>query len=200
MAFFSSQLGIDHAGLTPAPAPEENLDWRTMAMVNALGDKVSKLGVLNNSLNLPNLGRQEPLQIGLLMAQEIQERFAASNKRLIKRRKDLNDDDLTPDWTAYDEMPNVYRLEAGSPFGDHLVHVLRHYRQSLRLERARALLTEAALNLSVDQQNAARGKHAQAEKELDIPQCLAELRADLDSLRDQAETLKSSLGVAPKTT
>lgn len=197
-ALLADEISIDRSTLNDIPHDNEAIDWRTMGLVNALGSHAAGLGNLTAALDLRNIPVRDRLQIGRVMAQEIQDRFNASNDRLIRRRADLDTHDLTPNWGDYDGIPNIYRLEDTAEFGSQLVHVLMHYRQGLRLERARALLAEAALDFAEARKVMARDKLAQAREELAIKEPQGKYTEDLAGLLARAEDLSALFGKGPQ--
>lgn len=197
-AFLADETSIDRRGLNDIPHDNEALDWRTMGLVNALGDHTAGLGNLTFALDLRHIPVQERLQIGRSMAEGIQDRFAKTNARLIKRRPDLEPGDLTPDWANYDGVPNIYRLEDTDLFGAQLAHVVQSYRQGLRLERARALLAEAALDFAEKRKAIAREKLAQATAELALNAPQPKYVDDLAALHTRAADLSAQFGKGPQ--
>ncbi|WP_069301072.1 hypothetical protein [Neptunicoccus sediminis] len=197
-AHLAEEIGIDRSGLNAVPHHNEAIDWRTMGLVNALGEHRTELGNLTAALDLRNIPVEESLQIGLTMAQEVQERFNRSNARLVKRRDDLEAGDLIPDWSRYDEVPNIYRLDDSALFGAQLAHVLTHYRQGLALERARALLAEAALDFAEKRKNIAREKLEQARATLELKAPQDKYTPELATLQARADELAEQFGKGPQ--
>lgn len=195
--YLAQKIGIDRQNTSEIPYKNEAFGWRSMALVNALGDGVSQLENLSQTLFLDQLPAPEKLQIGLEVAREIQYRFNACNAKLAERREDITVEELTPDWDRYDTPPNVHKLEENSEFAEPLTYLINRYRQEVLLERGRAMLAEAELAI-ITRHHKARWKLQQASATVQLPQCLPELQQRMEELKMREAGLRNQMAVSEK--
>jgi len=153
-------LDIDTAPLTEMERLNTSLDWRTIALANVVHAGMAETAadgrpdvVLPTAgpgraaaaalpeLFLDEMPGTQGLQIGSVLAREIQSRFDKPNADLIARTNSLEPGDLTPDWAKYDGKPNVHMLTADCHFKDQLAFLVQKYTNEinglrLRLKRA----------------------------------------------------------------
>ncbi|MBV1863453.1 MAG: hypothetical protein KUG74_03370 [Rhodobacteraceae bacterium] len=194
--YLAGEIGIERDKTSVIPHHNEALDWRSMGLVNALGQGGAELGHLGKTLFLDQLPMSEKLQIGQDLARQIQSRFTNSNTRLAALHPEITLDELTPDWARYDAEPNVYKLEDTCEFSEPLVYLINHYRQELRLERGRALLAEAELAI-MTQKEAAQEKLSQATTALQFRHCLPELQERRKKLQTRRDGLQGRITAPP---
>lgn len=141
------RLAIDPSLLAPLVRKNEALDWRSMALVNALGaaGKAADPDAHLRGLFLDDWPVREPLQVGIDMARQFQSVFDQSNADLIARRPELQEGDLTPNWAKYDAAPNIQALESLVPFGEHLRYLITRLNVEVMLERCAKELAEGGL-------------------------------------------------------
>ena len=170
-SFFIDLLNLDTQGLSGISRSNESLDWRTIALLNALlmpelnNDKTVNQ---NRQIFLDDFPRDEPLRIGLDLAKEVQAHFDISNQQLVARRPDLELDDLLPDWSRYDAEPNVHLLNGECVFGDQLRYLVQRLNWQVKLEQCSARLAECDLALAHNNSDGARQIYEQARSLLDM--------------------------------
>lgn len=144
------ELAIDTAGLGAVQTRNQAYDWRTIALLNCLGSDDVAMDDLKDrdwSGMVAALPTEQPLVIGEDLARAVQERFEASNARLIARREELLPGDLTPDWSRHRLEPNIDRLEQPCVFDRQLAMLMEGIDLELRYNRLQLALaaTEIAL-------------------------------------------------------
>ncbi|NBD16167.1 MAG: hypothetical protein GVY04_08460 [Cyanobacteria bacterium] len=139
--FIIEKLKINLVGFTQIEIVNEAVDIRTMALVNALN--TNKELNTNHNIFINELPKNEKLAIGMDLAKSIQTKFDKSNSELVKKRHDINFEDLQPDWKKYDMPSNIDILEYQCPFSEQLDALVQLYNMQLNLERARTFLAES---------------------------------------------------------
>ena len=144
-AHLIAALGIDTAGL-PAPARENRgLDWRAIALANAVTRGFAELGMAPPPWPLEDLPGAERLTLGRARAQAVQARFAAGNAALAARRADVTEADLTPDWDDHPAEGTIALLDAPCLFAPQIAHLVRRMAQDRALETWRRHVAEGRL-------------------------------------------------------
>ncbi len=138
-------IGIHREKTTAPLRTNEALGWKTMGLVNALGDTASTLKPLYKSLFLDQQPKEAPLRIGLETAHKIQNRFTNSNAQLCQAHPEILPHDLEPDWSRFDAPANLDRLTGEAVYAKQLAYVIKRYQQELRLEQARTKIAQAEL-------------------------------------------------------
>lgn len=196
--YLLEKLGLSAAAFPPVVRENESIDWRLMALLNAIRpyqppDK--------NGQRLPAAFKaipcREPLQIGLAFARELDGRMRESNAALIATRPELAPEDLTPDWANYDHPENLSKIGQPVVFAEPLAAVLAQMQGQITQERGLTRLAESERAL-------ARGNHKMARKKLALARRLiAELVSEepvpesLDAMRIRADILHKKLGKTP---
>jgi hypothetical protein len=170
-------MGIDTTGL-PAPVRENRgLDWRTIALANAVTRGFAETGVAVPDWPIDDLPGAERLAPGRALLQAVQARFDAGNAALAARRTDITLADLTPDWDAHPVEGNLSLLEAPCFFAPQIAHLIRRMAQGRALEawrrhiaegRAAALAGDRA-GLAAARRAATRAADALARLDLPLP-------------------------------
>jgi hypothetical protein len=122
VGWFEAALGVENAGLTRPPQANTALDYRTIALVNALG-REHRLRPEIESLPV-----EERLTLGRADATALQALFAESNAAVCSTWPDIREADLTPDWSRVPEQGTIDRLNdlgAAAPMLRQLVARLR---------------------------------------------------------------------------
>ncbi len=160
--FMIDTLGIDPVPLTPVVSVNPGLDWRAIALSNAVHAGFADLGIgLRPFFHLETMPGQDRLQMGRSLSQEVQARFDASNTRLAQRRSDITLEELTPDWAAFDETGNLGIVEGPCAYAPQIAHVIRRLTQDAAMERWRRHIAEGHLAAHVgDAEGLSRAKAA----------------------------------------
>lgn len=141
-AVLTAALGIDTAGL-PAPVRENRgLDWRAIALANAVTRGFAETGVAVPPWPIDDLPGAERLAPGRALLQGVQARFEAGNAALAARRADITAADLTPDWDAHPVEGNLALLDAPCFFAPQIAHLVRRMAQDRALETWRRHIAE----------------------------------------------------------
>lgn len=169
--FMIDQLQIDARRLSEVIRVNLGLDWRTLALANAVHAGFAGQNLGNAPpFHLDDMPGSDRLQMGRLVAQEVQARFDDSNTKLAKRRKDITVEDLTPDWSQHDETGNLSVVEAPCLFAPQLAHMVRRLAQDSAMERWRRHIAEgrvAALTGNAEALDRAKREAQAAAAELD---------------------------------
>ncbi len=146
LGFMSQMLELDLSRLTPLERANRGLDWRSLALANTVNAGFAALKLAPPSdFHLDDMPGTERLQLGRDLAQEMQGRFDASNAKLAKRRPDVTEAELTPDWSAYAQASNLHLIEAPCLFAEQLTHMVRRFAQDRALEQWRRHIAEGRL-------------------------------------------------------
>ena len=170
-SFVIDLLGLDRQGLSEINRSNESLDWRTIAMMNAmLMPQLNQDNTvnINRQIFIEDFPRNEPLRIGLDLAKKVQAHFDPSNEDLVARRPDLELEDLQPDWRRYDAEPNVHLLDGECVFGEQLRYLVQRLNWQVKLERCSARLAECALALARNNRDGAGENFEHAKLILDM--------------------------------
>jgi len=162
LAVLLRELAIDATGLAPPERVNEALDWRAMALANAirLGMAAAGGGRVPD-FHLDRLAGAERLALGRALAEEIQARFSAANARLADRRTDITAADLTPDWALHPVEGNLHLLDAPCLFAPQLAQAVTLLARDRALETWRRLVAEGRLAAALgDRAGSARAEEA----------------------------------------
>jgi hypothetical protein len=137
---FEQRLGLTEAGLPRGPAINEALDFRVIALVNAMNaDHPERSGDHAWARLLEDLPLKQRLTLDLASAQALQARFDQGNAALCADWPRIDPADLTPDWANYPEQGNIDRLNMADELGPFFRHIVDRLRCDVMLERARLL-------------------------------------------------------------
>jgi hypothetical protein len=129
VSYFEEQLGFVDPPLPRKKSYNEALDYRVIAMCNAMQMK----NVENNELNqsrrfyINDLPVEERLSIDRESAQALQSRFDEVNAALCAEWPQIEMSDMTPDWDRYPEVGNIDRVMALQEFGPFLRYVVERF-------------------------------------------------------------------------
>ena len=144
MDYFLNELGLNEAEFVTPPRQNERLDWRSLALLNAIQPyRAEMFGDQKIPMGIADLPFEAPLQIGETLAREIFERLRLSNEVLIKSRPELLPDDLTPNWDNYKGEENLSLLNQPCVFAKPVTVLLAQLQSQIRLEKCRTKLAEA---------------------------------------------------------
>jgi len=164
--YFFDLWQLDATDFGPELSENRSVDWRIMALVNALHPH---RGRLLDARRLQKVIEEMPagpaLQIGLARAQEITARMQASNEALVRARPELTMDDFTPDWAAYDHPENLSSITAECVFSAQIAEMISEMQAELLLEKARSQILQA-------EKFFVAGQKRQANEKLDIASAL----------------------------
>ena len=146
LGFMTRMLALDMTRLAPLERANRGLDWRSIALANTVnaGFAALKLGTPPD-FHLDDMPGHDRLQLGRALAQDMQARFDASNAKLAKRRSDITEADLTPDWSAHTTDSNLSLIEAPCLFTEQLTHMVRRLAQDRAVEQWRRHVAEGRL-------------------------------------------------------
>ena len=154
------KLGLERKSLTAIERKNVAIDWRAMVLTNAISFpryNEDKTVNHNRQVFIDDMPNEERLQIGLSIARQFQSRFDESNNRLIGRRRELSAGDLDPDWTDYDDHPNIHYLDDSPVFSEQLDYLVKRFNWELNLERCKTKLAECEGALAQRNRSGARG-------------------------------------------
>ncbi len=195
------ELGTDK--LPEFERSNEFLGWRTIALCNAIGlAAFERDGTINHNRNIfvNDLPKSERIQLGLERSRKIQSRFDLTNSNLIKRRNDLKESDLSPDWNKFDAYPNTMAFEDKPVFSEQLAYLVSRYNWEIKLERCNFILSECEVFLYKNAKIAAKNKLREFNViAAQIPNNKV-ASGRLKSLREKSDRLSQQLGIIlPKT-
>mgnify|MGYP006430976677 CR=1 FL=1 len=145
-SFLIDFLDINTKNLTDIKRANEAIDVRTMALINAINIPrfdSNKKPNKNRTIFIDKLPNKEKLAIGLKLAKSVQKKFNEVNAELASRRKDIEFEDLQPDWKKYNTAANIDILDYQCPFSEQLNALVQIYNGELKLERARTRIAES---------------------------------------------------------
>ena len=135
------KLGVADLGLPRAKPSNEALDYRVIAMTNAMGIKAHEGAGINQSRKffVNELPVQERLSLDRASAQSLQARFDDSNAALCADWPEIALSDMTPDWNRYPEVGNIDQVQQLEPFGPYLRAIVERFNAELWFVKARQL-------------------------------------------------------------
>jgi hypothetical protein len=143
-AYFLALWGMKADDFAPEHKMNRALDWRSMAMQNALAPH---LGVMPNALGLNDLWEalpfEAPLRIPQDMAERIDARMRPSNQALVQAWPALTLDDLTPDPGDYTAPETLSRLTPQCDFAPQAAAAIVELQCRLILEQTRTEVLRA---------------------------------------------------------
>lgn len=158
-SFLINKLDLEQEKLTKIERQNESVDWRTMALINAISrgivDKDKSIN-FNQAIFINDLPYQEKLSLGIEIAKEFQLKFEESNNQLINRREDLTVGDLTPDWSKYDIPANIHHLDSSPVFTEQLSYLVMRFNSEIKLEQCNTKLAECERALALNKLTNAR--------------------------------------------
>jgi hypothetical protein len=150
-SFLIDKLGIEKDNLPAIYRTNESIDWRTIALVNAISIPhfytKNSLNRYNRNIFINDLPYKERLSVGLDIAKQFQSVFEDSNNKLINRRNDLNSDDLTPEWGKYSIPANIHHLDNRPVFTEQLSYLVMRFNWEIKLEKCNTKLAECERDL-----------------------------------------------------
>jgi hypothetical protein len=134
------RLGVTEAQFPRLPASNQSLDYRVIALVNAMNaEHPDRAGDHAWARLVDDLPLEHRLTIDRASAHDLQSRFTESNAALCAAWPQITPDDLTPDWSQYPDSGNIDRLNMADELGPFLRHIIDRLRIDALLERARLL-------------------------------------------------------------
>jgi len=109
--YFINLLGIDTDPLLLVPSVNESLDISTIAIFNAILACSGSKCPGNVQRILDGLPVHQKIRLSKAMATRIQNKFAESNATVCNKFPGIKPEDLTPDWSSYEESGNLELLE-----------------------------------------------------------------------------------------
>jgi len=161
IAYLCELLELGTQKLPEFERSNEFLGWRTIALCNAIGlVRFECDGTINHNRNIfvDDLPKSERIQLGLERSRKIQSRFDIDNSKLIRRRNDLKEGDLSPDWNKFDTYSNIDSLEERPVFSKQLEYLVSRFNWEIKLERCDFKLSECEVLLYKNAKTAAINK------------------------------------------
>lgn len=190
------RFGVDRAGTSNIPNLNTALSVEQIALNNAVQiPQFNDDHAVNRNRSIPYslLPKGDRLSIGLPTAQRIQNRFVDSNRELATRRDDIDFDDLTPDWSKYDQPSNLHLLDQQCLFGTELATLIQSFNGHLHLERAMGSIGQLQLAVMQGNTGLARQHLANAIMETDAAMQIESLRSDAERVKSTAIQTAQSL-------
>jgi hypothetical protein len=129
VTYFEQQMKLAEPQLPREKSFNEALDYRVIAMCNAMQLK----GIEDNELNqsrrfyINDLPVDERLSIDRDSAQVLQARFDETNAALCREWPQIQIDDMNPDWSRYPEVGNIDKVLALQEFGPFLRYIVERF-------------------------------------------------------------------------
>jgi hypothetical protein len=156
VGLFEQMLGVAEAQLPRSPASNQALDYRVIALVNAMNaDYPDRSGDHAWARLVDDLPLDQRLTLDRASAQTLQGRFDAANAALCAAWPQIGPDDLTPDWSNYPHQGNIDRLNMADELGPFLRHIIDRLRIDALLERARLLAMTSERDMALKRPQAA---------------------------------------------
>ncbi len=139
--YFEHLLGLTPLGLPRPPVANAALDYRVIAIMNALvrggyGERPLDYATRTFINDLPI---EQRLSLDRATGMAMQARFDAANQACIAAFPAITADDLTPDWSKYPETGNVDRLHMADDVASLLCAMVDRIRYETCFEKARRL-------------------------------------------------------------
>jgi hypothetical protein len=184
ISFFCEEFGIDQSEFSSIPRINEALDYRTIAISNALQFKLHRAdGRANKNANffIEKIPVLERLQLGRSFAQTLQSRFDESNNSLVTEWPQIKISDLQIDWQSYPELGNIDRLDNINEFASVIKFIIEQFNALSWLDRAQLKQAEAKLC-------EAKGELLLALKLIDESLIYAQIATEVSSVASEAES------------
>lgn len=137
-------LGLSEADFLPVARQNTQLDWRVIAMLNAMRPYRKEIFPGQEiPFDLKSLPCEQPLNFGLEVAEQIEARLREGNRALIAMRDELQPGDLSPDWSQFDCEENLSRVNQGAVFMEPMMRVIAQMQQRIQIERFFTRLAES---------------------------------------------------------
>ena len=129
VSYFEQQLEFVDPQLPRHKSFNEALDYRVIAMCNAMQLRNIEGGELNQSRRffVNDMPVEERLSIDRQSAQELQARFDGVNNALSAEWPQIEPGDMVPDWSRYPEQGNIDQLTALNEFGPFLRYMVERF-------------------------------------------------------------------------
>ncbi len=146
IAYMEEALELTDVNLPRIKAVNEALDYRVIALCNAMQLRSVENGELNNNRKfyIEDLPVEQKLTLDRKSAMALQERFAAQNAELCREWPQFEPDDMVPDWNRYPEEGNIDRVLDLMACGPILRYVVERYNAELWWHQARWAAAQAA--------------------------------------------------------
>ncbi len=146
IAELETMLGLNGTDLPRIKIVNEALDYRVIALCNAMQLRGVENGELNNNRKfyIEDLPTEHKLTIDRSAGQALQKRFAAQNAELAREWPSLMPEDMEPDWSRYPEEGNIDRVLDLMACGPILRYVVERYNAELWWHQARWAASQAA--------------------------------------------------------
>ena len=182
------ELHLNGGGFQSARRSNQALDYRTMAISNALRFKYYDE---NNGPNrnaqffIDDLPQKEKLRVSRDVGEKLQSRFTESNARLVKDWPHINNYDMAVDWKSFPEGGNLYKLHALDEFSEHLRYIVERLNAQLWLERSIAKNLESRIAELSDDMTSAIELCNTARQQAIWASAIESVRAEACMLQDQ---------------
>lgn len=183
IAYFIKELCIDHAELTSIPRSNEALDYRTMAVSNALQFKLHRpSGEINKNATffVDKIPVIDKLRLDRSFAQQLQANYNDSNNALLLEWPEIVAEDLEIDWSSYSDEGNLHKLHALDEFSPVITFIVERFNALSWLERARTKHAESKIY-------ELKGALMQAIKQADEAIDYARTAMEVQSVKAEAE-------------
>ncbi len=129
IAYFENELNFVDPPLPRQKSYNEALDYRVIAMCNAMQMKNIENSELNQSRRfyINDLPVEERLSLDRASAQTFQKRFEETNAALCAEWPQIQPDDMVPDWNRYPEEGNIDKLMGLMEFGPFLRYIVERF-------------------------------------------------------------------------
>jgi len=129
VTYFEEQLNFVDPPLPRQKSFNEALDYRVIAMCNAMQMKNIENGDLNQSRRffINDLPVEQRLSLDRDSARAFQSRFEETNGALSAEWPQIELDDMVPDWNRYPEVGNIDQLMMLQEFGPFLRYVVERF-------------------------------------------------------------------------
>ncbi len=125
LGFMGRHLGLDLGSMPVPDRVNEAIDVRVMAMANAMIESGKPQRIDHRIID--QLPVEQKVQLDRETAQGIQNRFTASNQKLVARRADLKSGNLALDYAKFPTVGNLDILEQPCSFSSALADLVTHY-------------------------------------------------------------------------
>jgi hypothetical protein len=141
VAYFEQVLGVADLALPRKPASNTALDYRVIAIINAMSKNEKSEDAFEYVLRLflNELPVEQRLTLDRYSAQAFQQRYMRSNVACCRSWPQIDIHDLRPDWSHYPQEGTIDRLHTADEVGPFIRHILDRMRLENAMEKARRM-------------------------------------------------------------
>ncbi len=163
VAVIKQALGLPDDGFSEVPRQNTELDWRVIAMLNAMKPyRQARQAGPDVPHGLESLPCEQPLSFGMELSQSIETKMRAGNEALIALRPELEAGDLSSDSSELEQEENLSRVNEGAVFAEPMARLFALMQRQIEVERFFRRLAESERAMLNKQPERAQGYFLEA--------------------------------------